>query len=341
MLNPAGTGRRPLVVAHRGASGYRPEHTLAAYALAIEQGADYIEPDLVSTKDGVLVAQHESEIGRTTDVADRDEFADRRTTKVIDGTEQLGWFTEDFTLAELKTLRTRERLPQVRPGNRQFDGRYEIATLDEVLDLAAGARTRGGERVGVYPETKNPTYFRSIGLPLEEQLVGSLQRHGFDEEAPVFVQSFETSNLKELAASTDYRLIQLFERVGAPYDLVSTGDSRSYADLATEEGLREISSYAFGVGLPKPLIISRDGAGSLLGSTGVTDTAHRLGLEVHGFTFRQENAFLPLEYQRGSDPAQAGDLAGEIDAYVQAGVDGIFLDNPDLADAALELSRAS
>ena len=322
---------RPLVVAHRGASGYRPEHTLAAYSLAIAQGADYIEPDLVLTRDGVLVARHENEISATTDVSTRREFASRRTTKMIDDVETTGWFTEDFTVAELKTLRVRERLPAVRPANRRYDGYYDVATFDEILHLVAGSRTRTGAAVGVYPETKHPTYFRSIGLPIEEPLLRSLGEHGFGEpSAPVFLQSFETTNLQQLADMTDLRLVQLIEPVGRPFDLMGSPDGRSYADLTTEQGLRSISSYAFAVGLPKSVMIPRDESGSLLTPTPVIDRAHEAGLTVHGFTFRQENVFLPLQYRVGADPAEPGDLAGEIGAFVAAGVDGIFVDQSDV-----------
>jgi glycerophosphoryl diester phosphodiesterase len=322
---------RPLVVAHRGSSGYRPEHTLAAYRLAIQQGADYIEPDLVSTRDGALVARHENEIGETTDVASRPEFARRRTTKLVDNAERSGWFTEDFTLAELKTLRARERLQQTRPANADFDGQYPLATLDEILDLAAAARTRDGERVGVYLETKHPSYFRSLGLPLEEPMLAALDVYGYgDAAAPVFLQSFETANLRRLAATTCYRLIQLIEVGGGPFDLVVAGEHRTYADLVTGDGLREISDYAYGVGLPKPVMIPRDAAGRLLEPTPVIANAHRCGLQVHGWTFRRENFFLPLQYRRGTDPNGTGDLLGEIDAFLAAGMDGIFVDNPDL-----------
>ena len=327
-------GGRPLVVAHRGASGYRPEHTLAAYALAIQQGADYIEPDLVSTRDGVLVARHENEISATTDVATRREFADRATTKTIDDVEVSGWFTEDFTVEELKTLRVRERLPAVRPANRRYDGHFDVATLDEILDLATRARTVTGGPVGVYPETKHPSYFRSIGLPIEEPLLSSLGRHGYEAEAPVFLQSFETQNLQLLASTTDYRLIQLIEPVGSPFDLTSSGDPRTYHDLVSEDGLKSISSYAYGVGLPKSVMIPRDEAGTLLHPSPVIDRAHEVGLAVHGFTFRQENFFLPQQYRVGTDPVVAGDLRGEINAFVRAGLDGIFVDQSDVASRA-------
>ena len=242
-------GLAPVIIAHRGASGYRPEHTLASYRLAIEMGADYIEPDLVPTRDGVLVARHENEIGGTTDVAEHREFAGRRTTKTVDGRQVTGWFTEDFTLAELKTLRAKERLPRVRPANTWYDGHFEVPTLEEILDLVERAGRRRGVTVGVYPETKHPTYFDSIGLSLEEPLVEALRRHHLDRpNAPVLLQSFETGNLRELAAMTSVPLVQLVEAGGAPYDLEAAGDPRCYADLLTPSGLREVATYAAGAG---------------------------------------------------------------------------------------------
>ena len=245
----------PVVIGHRGAAGYRPEHTLASYQLAIEQGADYIEPDLVSTRDGVLVARHENQIGATTDVADRPEFARRHTTKVVDGRSVRGWFTEDFTLSELKTLRAKERLPRLRPANSVYDGHFEVPTFDEILDLAREVGRRRGIAVGVYPETKLPSYFDSIGLSLGEPLVAALRRHGLDRaDAPVLVQSFETGNLRTLASITPVRLVQLVDASGAPYDLASSGDPRTYHDLVTPAGLREISTYAAGVGVHHELL---------------------------------------------------------------------------------------
>ncbi len=325
------------VVGHRGASGYRPEHTLAAYEQAILQCADYVEPDVVATKDGVLVARHENEIGGTTDVAERPEFADRRTTKVIDGRPVTGWFTEDFTLAELRTLRAVERIPAVRPGSAAFDGLYQVPTLDEVLDLARSSRTCDGEPVGVYPETKHPTYFDSIGLSLEEPLVAELAANGFDDaRAPVIVQSFETGNLRELDAMTDVPLAQLVSSSGAPYDLVAAGDPRTYAHLVTPAGLAEIATYADGVGLEKNVMIPRRADGTLGEPTSVIADAHAVGLEVHGWTFRAENQFLPAEFRSSSDPAAVGDLAGEIRAFLEAGMDGLFSDHPDAAVAAVE-----
>ncbi|WP_053206262.1 esterase-like activity of phytase family protein [Jiangella muralis] len=323
------------VVGHRGASGYRPEHTLASYETAILQCADYIEPDLVSTKDGVLVARHENEIGGTTDVSARPEFASRRTTKVIDGVSVTGWFTEDFTLAELRTLRAKERIPATRPANTAFDGLYQIPTLDEVLDLARTSRTCDGRPVGVYPETKHPTYFDSIGLSLEEPLVAQLRGNGMNHRnAPVILQSFETGNLKQLDRMTEVPLAQLISSSGAPYDLVAAGDPRTYADLATAAGLRAIARYADGVGLEKNVMIPRDADGTLGAPTPVIRDAHRAGLQVHGWTFRRENQFLPAEFRSSADPNAVGDVEGEIQVFLEAGMDGFFTDNPDLGSAA-------
>jgi glycerophosphoryl diester phosphodiesterase len=322
---------RPIVIAHRGASGERPEHTLASYALAIERGADYVEPDLVSTKDGVLVARHENEISGTTDVASRPEFAVRRTTRTIDGVAVTGWFTEDFTLAELKTLRARERLPRLRGA--RFDGQYPVPTFDEVLDLVDAANTRlgrsGGRRIGVYPETKHPSYFASIGLALEKPLLAALRRRGLDgADAPVFIQSFETANLQALARETRVPLVQLAEAEGRPYDLAARSDPRSYADLLTPEGLAAIARYARAIGVAKDLVLPRDAANRLLPATPLVAAAHRAGLLVHVWTLRRENEFLPAPLRRGTDPAAAGDLAGEAALFLAAGVDGFFTDNP-------------
>jgi glycerophosphoryl diester phosphodiesterase len=329
----------PLVIGHRGASGYRPEHTLASYDLAIRMGADYVEPDLVSTKDGVLVARHENEISGTTDVAERPEFADRRTMKVIDGGEVTGWFTEDFTLAELKTLRAKERLPELRQRNTLYDGRYEVPTLQEVIDLVQEASRDLRRTIGIYPETKHPTYFDSIGLSLEEPLVRALRRNGLARRnAPVFIQSFETSNLRELNDSIAVPLVQLIDNRGAPFDLVTKGDPRTYDDLATEAGLQEIATYADGVGPAKDRIVPRDADGNLGEPTSFVDDAHAEGLEVHPWTFRNENTFLPADFRRGTDPADYGDAFAEYELFFRLGVDGVFSDNPDTAREARDRS---
>jgi glycerophosphoryl diester phosphodiesterase len=336
----------PIIIGHRGASGYVPEHTLASYFLAVEQGADYIEPDLVSTRDGVLVARHENEIGATTDVGEHPEFASLRTRKTIDGREVEGWFTEDFTLAQLKTLRARERIAEVRPGNARLDGTLEIPTLEEILELIEALesrhrRARPGagtpRRIGIYPETKHPSHFARCGLALEAPLLAALRRHGLDaERAPVFIQSFETANLKTLRTLTRIALVQLVDSSGAPHDLVSSGDARTYADLITQRGLAEIAGYADAVGVEKQLVIARAANGALGSPTALVHDAHAEGLAVHAWTFRAENAFLPASMRSGSDPAALGDLCSEIEAYLRAGVDGVFVDQPALGVRARE-----
>jgi len=342
----------PIVIGHRGASGYVPEHTLASYFLAIEQGADYIEPDLVSTQDGVLIARHENEIGGTTDVAQHPEFAARKVRKTIDGTSHEGWFTEDFTLAELKTLRARERIPELRPANRRFDGQFEVPTLAEILSLvravdvqrAAAARARGlpqPPQIGVYPETKHPSYFSACGLALEAPLLTCLQEHGYAARAaPVFIQSFEVSNLRALASATELPLVQLIELSGAPYDLVASGDARTYRSLIAPDGLADIASYADAIGVEKLLVIPRRKDGSLARETSLVRDAHAAGLAVHAWTFRAENQFLPVPLRSGDDPAQFGDVEAELSAYLRAGIDGFFIDQPVLGARAREAFRA-
>ena len=327
--------RPPVIIGHRGASGYRPEHTLGAYRLAIALGADYVEPDLVVTKDGVLVARHENELSSTTDVADHPEFTSRRTTKTINGSSVTGWFTEDFTLAELRTLRARERLARLRPGNRRYDRREMVPTLQEVIDLVHRESRRVGRQVGIYPETKHPTYFNSIGLPHEQPLVRSLDVNGLNRpDAPVFVQSFETTNLRVLREVLRVPLVQLVGPTGSPYDLVAAGRPRSYSDLLTGSGLAEISSYADGVGPDKERILPRDATGALLPATSLVEQAHDAGLVVHPYTFRNENAFLPADLRLGSDLRGQGKAAEEYALAFAAGVDGVFSDHPDTAIAA-------
>jgi glycerophosphoryl diester phosphodiesterase len=331
---PPGT---PLVIAHRGASGYRPEHTLAAYRLAIRLGADFVEPDLVVTGDGVLVARHENEISGTTDVAARPEFAARRTTRTVDGRRVTGWFTEDFTLAELRTLRARERLPGVRPGNTRHDGRHRVPTLDEILDLVERESRRRGEVIGVYPETKHPTYFASVGLCAEQPLARALREHDLDRpNARVFVQSFETANLRALAGMVRVPLVQLVAGSGAPQDLLAAGDPRSYDDLVTPSGLREISTYAAAIGPDKHRVLPRDADGDLARPSRLVDEAHAAGLTVHAYTFRDENRYLPLGCRLGDDPHARGSASTEYAAFFDAGVDGVFTDYTDTAVAARE-----
>ncbi len=307
----------PLVIAHRGASGHRPEHTLEAYTLAVHMGADYIEPDLVSTKDGVLVARHENEISGTTDVAQR--FPERSATKVIDGDSVSGWFTEDFTLAELRTLRARERLNF---RDQSYNGQFAIPTFDEVLALADSLGRAKGRVVGVYPETKHPSYFRSIGLGLEEPLLASLSRAGWNRaDAPVFIQSFEVANLRALKAQTAVRLIQLIAG-GSPPDKSLHADVPTYAEMLTAEGLQGVARYAYGIGPEKRLVLPMDG-----GETMLVRDAHAAGLKVHIWTLRKEPQFIGARF--------GGDVEAEARAFVAAGVDGVFADHPDLVARAI------
>jgi len=314
---------RPIVIAHRGASGHRPEHTLEAYGLAIDMGADFIEPDLVMTRDRVLVARHENEIGETTDVSQR--FPSRRRTQVIDGDTINGWFTEDFTLAELKTLRARERLDG---RSHQYDGRFEVPTFDEILAFVRERERRDARTIGVYPETKHPTHFAAIALPLEDSLLATLARHGYRSRADaVFIQSFETGNLRALRARTTIRLVQLVNADGAPPDLAAAGDRRRSEDLVTPAGLREIARYADAVGVHKALVIPPTRSASPAAPTTLVRDAHAAGLAVHVWTMRSDAPFLGAEWR--------GDAGAEWRAFAAAGVDGIFGDFPDVGVAVL------
>lgn len=312
---------QPLVIAHRGASGHRPEHTLEAYELGIEMGADFIEPDLVITRDGILLARHESELSKTTDVADHPGLAGRRTTKRIDGVEVTGWFSEDLTFAEVTTLRARERHPF---RNRDRDGLFKIPTFEEVLDLAMNKSQEIGRTIGVYPETKHPSYFRSLGLPVEETLLAALEVKGYrGRHAPVFIQSFETANLQALRRQTDLPLIQLLDSAGQPWDLAVAGDPRTYDDLGTPQGLAAIAGYADGIGPNKRRIVPAGPDGGLGTPTSLVADAHRAGLAVHPWTFRSEEAFLAAGY--------AGEPEREYEQFFELGVDALFSDFPDVA----------
>ena len=347
------SGDKPIVIGHRGASGYRPEHTLASYQLAIDLGADFIEPDLVSTRDGHLVARHENDISGTTDVASHPEFASRKATKVIDGVTITGWFTEDFTLAEIKTLRARERLPAVRPQNAAFDGQLEIPTLEEVIALAQRESRARRRTIGIYPETKHPTYHKSIGLPLEDRLLDELTLAGWNyRNAPVFIQSFETANLRELRAKTRVHLIQLVDAndlnpdgtldftppYDKPYDWVVSGRQGLFSDLVTPEGLSEVATYADGIGPWKYYLqttackiivggacqdangdgLVNEGDRYVLPPTAVIANAHERGLRVHPYTFRNEASRLPLD--------DIGTPTNEYQRFFALGVDGLFSD---------------
>lgn len=350
LLNPGSSWPpQPSVTGHRGASALRPEHTLAAYQKAIDDGADIIEPDLVSTKDGVLVARHENEIGGTTNVANVAQFASRKSTKTIDGVPVTGWFTEDFTLAELKTLRARERIPANRPANTAYDGQFEIPTLQEVVDLVRKESIAKGRTIGIYPETKHPTYFKAIGLPLEKRLVDLLVASGYrGKEAAVYLQSFEVANLKELRSLTTMRIVQLIDNPknppapngaprNAPYDFVVAKNGRTYADMVTPAGLKDIAVYADAVSPYKEVIIPRTAANELGATTSFVADAHAAGLKVHTWTLRPENPFLPTSMRAPvvTSLSQRGDAAAEITAYLNAGIDGFFTDDPAVGRAAV------
>ena len=357
-------GAAPIVIGHRGASGYRPEHTLAAYELAIAQGANYIEPDLVMTKDGELLARHEPMLARvalnpdgsirlvngspvinrtdtSTNVWELPQYAGRLTVKTLDGTRIGGWFVEDFTAAEIRSdVRAQERLRDVRTGNNAYNNQFVIPTLQEVIDLAKAKSVETGRTIGVYPETKHPTYFAAHAgahglMSMEDRLVQILHaNYGNSATAPVFIQSFEVGNLQYLNGQTDIPIAQLLSGSGRPFDFEVGNDPRSYADLASKEGLDFINDYADGVGANTNLMIPLVG-GRLGTPTSLVADAHDLGLAVHGWTFRAENTFLPNEFDIGTDPASFGNLAGQIHAFLRLGMDGFFTDQPDLGVAAV------
>ena len=334
------TSRKVVVIAHRGASALRPEHTLAAYSKAIEDGADAIEPDLVRTRDGVLVARHENEIGSTTDIAGHPEFAARKTRKSIDGEKVDGWFTEDFTLAELKTLRARERLPQLR--STQYDGQFEIATLEEIIALVSTESAKRGRVIGLVPEIKHPTYFAGLGLPMEDKLLAALAAHDYTRTAPVMIQSFETANLRALrdklgSAHPNIQLLQLLGDKGErPYDMVAAKQRTTYGDLMKPNGLREIAGYADAIGpSAKNIGLRTDASGS---RSTLVDEAHAVGLKVVVYTFRPENYFLDSAF-KGDGGAAARNESGsvrEMRSFIAAGIDALFTDDPALGRRAVD-----
>ncbi|MFF0262024.1 glycerophosphodiester phosphodiesterase [Streptomyces microflavus] len=323
----------PTVIGHRGASGYRPEHTLGSYQLALDLGAHIVEQDLVPTKDGHLVCRHENDITGTTDVADHPEFAGRKATKSIDGVSYTGWFTEDFTLAELKTLRAKERIPGNRPDNTLYDGRWTIPTFEEVLRWADKEGRKRGKPVWLYVETKHPTYFRGLGLGLEEPLARLLRRYGRDRKnSPLILQSFEPTSIQRLARLVATpRVVLLSGPTTRPWDFVESGDPRTVADLVKPAGLKWIASYAQGIGPTLDLVIPKDAAGRLTTPTTLVKDAHARGLLLHPYTLRNENSFLPADFRRGTDPNAYGDVFGAAAAYLATGIDGIFADHPDTA----------
>lgn len=309
-----------LVIAHRGASGERPEHTLAAYERAIDQGADYIEPDLVATKDLVLVARHENELSGTTDVATREEFEDRRRTKEVDGQRVAGWFAEDFTLAELRTLRAKERIPSLRPANARFDGLYPVPTFDEIVALVRAKEAETGRRIGLYPELKHPTFLlQEAGIDMVDLMVAALRKHDLDDaDDAVFVQVFEIEPLRRLDSLVETPLVQLVAAEGGPAD----APAMRYQDMLAPSGLAEIATYADAIGADLRVLLTSEGR-----SSGVTEAAHSAGLQVHAWTVRKENAFLPPVFRAAGGENAAGDVAGLVDLLDGIGVDGVFTDN--------------
>lgn len=341
-----------LVVGHRGASALRPEHTLASYQKAIDDGADFIEPDLVSTQDGVLVARHENEIGGTTNVSTLPQFADRKKTKVIDGVTLQGWFTEDFTLNELQQLKARERIPQYRPDNQKYNDLYPIPTLAQIIELAEAHYKKTGKIIGLYIETKHPTYFQKHNLAMEDSLLKTLSQYQYTRDiAPIYLQSFEVGNLKYLKNQLDLhksvkhaQLIQLYDAPDTkPADYVAENNPKTYADLATASGLKEVAKYANGVGPWKVYVFKND---DMTETTSFVKDAHQAGLKVHPYTFRPENNFLPASLKCSADNAKEAErcAAGsikEMQLYFKAGVDGIFTDDPALGRQAVQSYQAT
>ncbi|MEU9114589.1 glycerophosphodiester phosphodiesterase [Streptomyces sp. NPDC048483] len=323
----------PLIVGHRGASGYRPEHTFGSYQLALDMGADVIEQDLVPTKDGHLVCRHENDITATTDVSAHPEFAGRKTTKTVDGTKLTGWFTEDFTLAELKTLRAKERIPGTRQHNTLYDGQWEVPTFEEVLRWAERQGRKRGRPVWLHIETKHPTYFRKLGLGLEERLAKALRAHGrHRRNSPNFLQSFEPGSIQRLGKLVGCPKVVLLDAPDTrPWDFVEAGDPRTVADLIKPSGLKWIAEFAQGIGPALDQIIPRDESGKSGAPTSLVKDAHAAGLVLHPYTGRNENTFLPTDYRRGTDPNAYGDALGYFRACLATGLDGMFSDNPDTA----------
>ena len=340
--NEAPLAKKVLVIGHRGASALRPEHTLASYGKAIADGADFIEPDLVMTRDGVPVARHENEISGTTDVAQHPEFASRKTTKTIDGEKVTGWFTEDFTLVELKTLRARERLPQFR--STAYDGQFQIPTLDEIIDFVATESATQGRVIGIIPEIKHGTYFQKAGLPMEDRVLDILAAHAYTRTAPVEIQSFEIANLRYLRGKLgkDHPNIRLLQLLGdakeEPYDVVAAGKKLTFAQMMTPAGLRDIAGYADAIGPNIRSIIPLAADGTLGKPTALAHDAHAVKLELHPYTFRPENFFQARNFWKGTDPKtfnEEGSIA-EIRAYLDAGVDAFFTDDPAIGRKALD-----
>ncbi len=328
--------KKPIIIAHRGASGFLPEHTLLSYLLAIEQGADFIEPDLVMTQDGHLIARHDNILNLTTDVSERAEFQCKKTTKSVDGIEHTGWFSEDFTLEEIKILRAKERIPHIRPQNARFDNMLQIPTFEEIVGLIKTMEQSKRRQIGIYPETKHPTHFKQLGFEMEETLVDILNQNNYtNENDQIFIQSFEISNLKQLKKLTRLPLIQLLDDGGQPFDTRVASDRLSYDQMATTQGLKEIATYAAGIGPEKNhFIVPKDEQESLQIDQlkSLINDAHQADLLVHPYTFRAENSFLPNQFKtkKPTDPNVLGQLTDEIKLFLELGIDGFFTDQPNL-----------
>ncbi|MCU6435457.1 glycerophosphodiester phosphodiesterase [Undibacterium sp. Jales W-56] len=330
----ASPARKVELFAHRGASALRPEHTLASYSKAIADGADYIEPDLVSTKDGILVARHEAILDETTDVSQRAEFASKRTTKTIDGRTHTGWFCDDFTLSELKSLRAIERLPKIRPQNTFYDGMFQVLTWDEIIDFAAAESATAGRLIGLIPELKHSTYFAKAGLPLEDRFLKSLTEHEYTQRCPLEIQSFEVTNLKYIRGvigkKNNIRLMQLVaEGDIRPADVVAAGGDLSFGKMSSKTGLREIARYADVVAPPTRALIPLLSDGKLGKPSAIISDAHDAGLLVHTWTFRPENCFLAANFRDGNGDNARNEIGAiaEIRHYIEAGIDGFFSDD--------------
>ncbi|MFE8073151.1 glycerophosphodiester phosphodiesterase [Marinobacteraceae bacterium S3BR75-40.1] len=333
----------PVVIAHRGASGYVPEHTLESYTLSVLMGADFVEPDLVMTRDNVLIARHDNQLHLTTNVTYHPTFADRERQKSVDGVLESGWFVEDFSLAEIKELRAIERIPNIRPANTAFDALFEVPTFQEIIDRVRLLEKALGRTIGIYPETKHPTHFAALGMPMDETLVKQLHANGYEgREAPIFIQSFEITNLKKIRKLTELPLIQLMSPTGQPFDAQCAKSDLTYDTMATREGLQKIAEYADGVGPEKyHFILPRTEADHLDESraTDFVKHAHEAGLKVHPYTFRAENFFLPHDYRIGDDQSAFGKSVAEVLLFLKLGIDGFFIDQADVGVEAKRLFR--
>lgn len=335
--------RKPLVFAHRGCSARRPEHTLASYAKAIADGADYVEPDLVTTRDGALVVRHEHDLTATTDVSRRPEFASRKTVRTINGRTATGWFSEDFTLAEIKTLRAIERMGAIRTESRGYDGQFQILTFDEMIDFVAAEAATRGRSIGIVPELKHSTYFRRIGLPLEDRFLAALAAHEYTRRHPVEVQSFETENLryirKRIGRPANVKLLQLLGRpIDVPPDIAEAGGTTSFAELATPKGLTRIARYADVVSPPTRTVIPLDASGRLARPSRIVADAHAAGLLIRPYDFMPENRFIAADFRddRGDNVRNEAGSIAEIRRYLATGIDGFFTDDPAIGRAAVD-----